>query len=376
MTGRYAVWGGRTLDLLTHSRSQLQNFVLVAGYDYRGRDASRVDFVQLALNRAAMLRNSDLGRTRFTLFDVARGIVDEQIGYGDEITSVRTVAQYEPIRSTHYEVQPSGIPAFRAVGVRTLSIVDVYDYVLQLGAHEPATLLELAFVSHGWGGGPILVNSFDPTPSHGMRNYDDKDGRVNKDFAAPNMSSRKRRLFRAAFCARAGRVFNFGCASDAAARDVLDQLFEQWEPTHDSTNIYRFAFNSDRLIQYRTTDPAFFGDELPKVSRSLAQCQAFLHRRKNVSYSQKIADVAGVRCWAAFPGTSSSYEKDVPFPVMSVRKALTESGIDLTSYLRFINVCLGYVGDSKERGFIEFAPLQPKKPVYDHSATIIMDSQD
>jgi hypothetical protein len=336
-----------------------QNYVLVAGYDYRGIDKSRVDFMELARNHASFLRTPAQRATRFTIFDVARGIVEEQVGCGEDM-SVHIVAKYEPIQASHYEVQPSGIPAFRAKSVRTLSILDIYNYVAQLGISEPGTLLELAFISHSWGGGPILVNSFDPIPGLVVRHFDDKDGRTGKDFAASNMSTHKSRLFRTAFCPKSGRIFNFGCANGAAARDVLDQLCRQWHPSHDSTRMYDFVFDSRRLSNYRATHPEFFFDELPTTRRSLAQCQAFLHRCKQSSYSQKIADVAGVGCWAAFPGTSSDYEQDVPFPVMSVRKHWIETERDIVPRLRFIKLSLGYVEDPMRRGFIEFKPHQPE----------------
>jgi hypothetical protein len=176
------------------------------------------------------------------------------------------------------------------------------------------------------------------------------------------MSTRKRRLFRAAFRAKTGRILNFGCANDDAARDVLDQLCRQWRPSHNSTRVYDFVFDGSRLAQYRAADPEFFCGDSLNISRSLAQCQAFLHRRKIACYSQKIADAAGVGCWAAFPGTSSGYEQDVPFPVMSVRKDSTRSGRDFTPYLHFINLRLGYVEDSMGRGFVEFTSRRLKKP--------------
>ena len=62
--------------------------------------------------------------------------MSEQIVCGPDIVSTRTLAQREPVRQSHYETQPSGIPAFRAQGVRTLSIVDVYEHVVRIGARE------------------------------------------------------------------------------------------------------------------------------------------------------------------------------------------------------------------------------------------------
>jgi hypothetical protein len=353
------------LSRLTSPDSQLRNFVLVAGYDHHGSERSRVDFAKLAANHAASLRNSVRGPSRFTLFDVARGLVSEQIVHGQDIVSTRTLAQREPVRQSHYQVQPSGIPAFRAQGVRTLSIVDVYEHVARIGAREPGTLIELAFVSHGWVGGPILVNSFDLAPSIRSRSTDDKDARPDKDFAPPNMSAGERRLFRAAFCAEKGRIFNFGCANTAAVRDVLDQLCRQWDPAHDRDHVYELVFDGSQLSNHRATDPDFFASESPTVTRSLAQCQAFLRRRASASYSQKIANAAGVRCWGAFPGTYSSYEQGVPFPVLFIGRGVPGYKKDFAPHLRFVTRSLGLTEDVMGRGFVEFLPRRPKAPSHE-----------
>jgi hypothetical protein len=349
------------LSRRTGPDSQLRNFVLVAGYDHRGDDRSRVDFAQLAANHAAALRNSLRGPSRFTLFDVARGLVSEQISCGQEVVSTRTLAQHEPVRQSHYQIQPSGIPAFRAQGVRTLSIVDVYEHVMRIGAGEPRTLIELAFVSHGWAGGPILVNSFDPAPAVRSRHADDKDARRDKDFAAPNMSAGERQLFAAAFCAEKGRVFNFGCANTASARDVLDQLCRQWDPAHDRDHVYELMFDGGPLSSHRAADPGFFAGDAPAVRRSLAQCQAFLRRGAIASYSQKIANAAGVACWGAFPGTYSSYEQNVPFPVLFICRGVPGYKKDFTPHLRFVTQSLGLAEDVMGRGFVEFLPRRPRR---------------
>ena len=350
------------MSRLTGPDSQLRNFVLVAGYDHHGNERSRVDFAKLATNHAASLRSSARGPSRFTLFDVARGLVSEEIACGQDIVSTRTLAQREPVRQSHYETQPSGIPAFRAQGVRTLSIVDIYEHVARIGASEPGTLIELAFVCHGWVGGPILVNSFDPAPSARSRSADDKDARPHKDFAPPNMSAGAHRLFRAAFCTEKGRVFNFGCANTAAVRDVLDQLCRQWDPAHDHDHVYELVFDGGQLSNHRATDPEFFGNDSLTVCRSLAQCQAFLRRRAIASYSQKIANAAGVRCWGAFPGTYSSYEQGVPFPVLFIGRGVPGYKKDFAPHLRFVTRSLGLTEDFMGRGFVEFLPRHPRAP--------------
>src|SRR5262249_193298 len=88
------------------------------------------------------------------------------------------------------------------------------------------TLQELSFFGHGWQGGPILVNSFDPTKSDPTqpRNADDKDARQFKDFIAPTMDTTQLANFRAAFASPA-IVWICGSSFVRAAHIVLGRLF-------------------------------------------------------------------------------------------------------------------------------------------------------
>jgi hypothetical protein len=60
-----------------------------------------------------------------------------------------------------------------------LSITDVYRSIR--GA-PPKSVIELVFFTHGFTGGPVLVNSFDDNGTATLRTTTDKDGRADKDF--------------------------------------------------------------------------------------------------------------------------------------------------------------------------------------------------
>src|SRR5208283_2312222 len=109
-------------------------------------------------------------------------------------------------------------------------------------------------------------------------------------------------------------------------------------------------------LDYITVDPDFFAGNSVARYRTLEQCRGFLGRMMGRSYSQKIANVAGVSCWGAFPGTYSSYEKEVPLPVLSVLRTGSGNGRDFAPYLRLITQSLGLAADPRGRGFVEFFP--------------------
>src|SRR5690606_7934274 len=102
----------------------------------------------------------------------------------------------------NYDVVKSGKETyyhFKNNQFTTMSIVDIYKTVQEIGKNEPKSLVELSFFSHGWMGGPILVNSFDDRQLHipvvgripvpnGFRDPDDRDPRTALDFIPPNMS--------------------------------------------------------------------------------------------------------------------------------------------------------------------------------------------
>jgi hypothetical protein len=107
-----------------------------------------------------------------------------------------------------------------------MSITDIYALIQGIGGGaDKGTVIELSFFSHGFMGGPILVNSFDTTNDPVIRDSDDKDARQSKDFQAPTMDAKALGNFKAAF-ADSAVVWIWGCVFNSAVNKVLGRLFK------------------------------------------------------------------------------------------------------------------------------------------------------
>src|SRR5205814_1820680 len=111
-----------------------------------------------------------------------------------------------------------------------------YQAVRDIGASatDKNTLIELSFFSHGWMGGPILVNSFDdrstdpsgsPADLAGLtvRDPDDRDARAALDFIAPTMDAAALANFQNAFHPD-GFVWIWGCAFPRLVHTLLTKI--------------------------------------------------------------------------------------------------------------------------------------------------------
>lgn len=104
----------------------------------------------------------------------------------------------------------------------SISIVHVYDYIIELGAAAPRSLMRFDIFSHAWAGGPILANTdqdeeFATGARHTERDPGDKDGR-DKDFTSTNMP--RRADFRKAF-ASDGVAKVWGCFATTDYRRLI-----------------------------------------------------------------------------------------------------------------------------------------------------------
>jgi hypothetical protein len=147
----------------------IKQVLLVAGFDY---EFGGVSFAELCRNRMGRLINKfPKDKLIFVLFDVATGRISKnEIKDPKKKDSMKnrqwtTVQSFTavgpandsgmvPSRENHFNANPAGI----------MSITDIYAFVEAIGAGPDAgSVQELSFFCHGWMGGPILVNSSDPT---------------------------------------------------------------------------------------------------------------------------------------------------------------------------------------------------------------------
>jgi hypothetical protein len=218
----------------------VKQILLVAGVDY---EFTGVDFRSLADNRRKLLdrQNTKHDDLRFITMDVRSGQVelrDITFPGGKRTENTKTTTPFTPVDRTSYTTS-GGHMRFKPQQYTVMSITDVYAKVRDIGASDPGSLVELSIFSHGWMGGPILVDSDDdrqmeitvPVPggtpitmtvpvTGTMRDPDDKDGRPQLDFIAPTMDAAALKQFKDAF-ASDGIAWLWGCAFPRVVHHTL-----------------------------------------------------------------------------------------------------------------------------------------------------------
>ena len=355
--------------------------VLVAGFDY-GR--SGVDFEQIALRRMRLLIRRNVAAQqkaktpfatvidtapRFVLFDFRSGLVRKSVATHPKGNRVWTeIARFQPVSTANYSARADGRRVFDTDQAGRMSITDVYAHVQELGRTEPGSLSELSFLSHGWIGGPILVNSDDGL-GDGTRDRDptDKDARTAKDFVAPTMDAAALANFRAAF-GPSGFVWVWGCSFANSPRQVLYRLLSSAKYRGAvgrelaNTESFRFTFPRDHAETFFRFDPIFFpvrgpDGEFPlSFDRTLEEIKNFFSRRLNATYCKGVARAAGVPCFGALPGTYSDYEQGVTDPVMVVPTSKPPYADSFAGSIRFYTKYMGVALDPEGRNYGRFDP--------------------
>lgn len=352
--------------------------VLVAGFDYERKG---VDFEKIALSRMRLLiRRNVAGHKkaktpfatvidtapRFVLFDFRSGVVRTSVASqpnGDR--AWREIARFQPVSAANYS---AGGHAFDTDQAGRMSITDVYEHVRQLGRTEPGSVAELSFLSHGWVGGPILVNSFDGAGAGvDARDPNDKDARTDKDFIDPTMDAAALAEFRAAFAADAF-VWVWGCSFANSPRQVLHRVLSSTKYRSTAagklvdTDTFRLSFPREHAELFFHVDPNFFparraDGEFPLTfDRTLAQVKDFFFARLSDTYCNAVAQAAQVPCFGALPGTYSDYERGVRDPVMVVPTAKPPYADDFTRSIRFYTTYVGSTLDPEGRSYGRFEP--------------------
>jgi hypothetical protein len=355
--------------------------VLVAGYDY---ERGGVDFEAIALNRMRLLirrhqaaqrrAHASLSRLietapRFVLFDVKTGLVRQSVAAKPKGTRAWSeVARFQPVTSANYS---GGGLRFDTDHAGRLSITDVYEQVQTLGTTDPRSLGELSFLSHGYVGGPILVNSWDNSASETDRDPNDKDARALKDFVGPTIDDKKRAAFQAAF-ASDGHAWMWGCAFYNGSRQVLHRVLSsgKYRTTRlggvADDDVFEFRFARDDAVRFLR----FFRDDrdhefFPAVGteaefpvtfrRTFEEVKTYLSRHLD-TYCQRLAVAAQVPCFGALTGTYADYEKEVALPVMVVPTRKPPYSDDFTRYVQFYTTYLGVTLDPEGRHYGRYEP--------------------
>ena len=348
----------------------MKSFILVAGVDY---EFGARPFRQNCENRMEFLiqRNKEFKEDMvFKIFDFRTGQVSTtEVSFKNEKmtrkVSILSPSPFDPIsRRKNYKVKKR----FNTSSGLEMSILDIYNAVQEIGADAPNTLSELSFFSHAWMGGPILVNSFEDqafknTP---IRDPDDRDPRVHKDFEDPNMdSSTDLPNFKDAF-APDGIIWIWGCAIPAIAKKVLQSIFKN--PTYrkgkiEDDTLITIIFHKDDYQEFRS----FIIDELSSIPSFLSRptlnrkfekinvefkfVKLFLCVLSISSYSHKIAETVGVSTFGGVMGTSAHQDQ-----TGKRNRRLMRIDPKFKKHITFYEDHLGFSFDKEHRGYGEYKP--------------------
>jgi hypothetical protein len=357
----------------------MEHFLFVAGVDYEFKG---VDFRIFSDNRVRRLIAGNTGKKelRFDVYDVRRGeLATTEVSYpGSKKVEKKTIttpfravsraASYDAVTSngeTHYH--------FKNGQYDVMSVTDIYAAVSAIGTAAKHSLRELSFFSHGWMGGPILVNSFDdrtgqitipsflggpPVPlaytvPSTNRDPDDRDPRPQLDFIAPTMDAAALSSFSDAFHAD-GFVWLWGCAFPRLIHQILHKI-ERNTAYRDSglANDVDFQLtnlNKDEAdLLERALIPAVgaFPDK-KKIELKFKHIRHFVCRATQACYAHQLASRTGVSTFGAPLGTYSEYDSG-KLPLMHVHTGFTR-------HFNFYKNYLGLEFDSEGRHYGKHTP--------------------
>lgn len=309
--------------------------ILVAGVDYEWHG---VDFRVLCANRRKVIERANTARAplRFTTFDVRKGEVEvREVAFvkGKRVESVSSTTPFDPVTKASYAPNAAGSIRLKPGLWKVMGVTDIWDKVVQIGSTEGGTLAELSFFSHGWMGGPILVNSEDdrtfditipmpdgstvvtPMATSGLfRDRDDKDPRSAYDFSPPQLDAAALAAWTAAFTAD-GFVWLWGCAFPTVVHHLLWAM--ERGKGYNSTTVGDdtvIAMPDVALDDVDYLDQLLVGLQPPfpaprsSISVKFKVLRYALCRANAMSYAARMAVATGIPVRAAPLGTYAEYD--------------------------------------------------------------------
>ena len=352
--------------------------LIMSGFDYQG---GGVDFLAMAKNRRARLLKKDSTVT-VTILDVGSGktIVSEMKTPASGPSARREISTVtrSPVTSGNYSAGLSHHARFDQNQAGRMSILDLYAAVQAIGSDKATkgSLVEVSVFSHGWMGGPILVDSMDNSGSATARDPDDKDARLFKDFTAPTMTGTQLTAFRAAF-ATGAFWWDWGCAFTESYRQVTHGFLKS--PLYrrtprgklNDTDKVKFGFSQQMAEEFYGDDVAFFpqnkytsGKNIGKFKeltfqRTVKEVREFFLRGVDNCYHHKVAHAANISARGAFLGTFADYEendKSIKLPLMEIPRNYRIFKNDFTSYINMWIRDFGFAQEAEGHGYGIFPP--------------------
>lgn len=351
--------------------------LIMAGFDYQG---GGVDFLGMARNRQARLlaRSSQL---TVTIMDVGSGTktVSEMKpnAAGTLVRQVTSSTTHSTVTAANYSTGLGHHARFDKNQAGRMSITDLYAAVQTIGANKAtaASLTEVSVFSHGFYGGPILVDSDDGSRT-AARDPNDKDARRNKDFKAPNVTAAQLTAFKAAFAPTAF-WWSWGCAFTESYRQVTHRfihspLYRRTPPGKlKDTDKVTFDFPQAMAEDIYGDDTTFFpqtkhigGRKAGKFKdltfeRTVKEVREFFLRGVRDCYHTAVGKAGSIQVRGAFLGTYADYELNDPsikLPLMEIPRSMRIFHNDFTGYIRMWTRDFGFSADPEGHGYGVFPP--------------------
>ncbi|MCI0390642.1 MAG: hypothetical protein MOB07_17995 [Acidobacteria bacterium] len=374
--------------------------LLVSGYNYRDHND---DYGDLTRNRARVIvskgkfKNDD--KLVFVWFSVKAGrvFVNRRT---KGVWKLKNTADWTPIdefkfndahsqsfsfeaidRTKHYG---TGKNFLQASANTVMSIVNVYEFITNLGRHRTGSVMELSIISHGFWNGPILVNSSDNAASgSASRDPSDKDGRGRKDFLDGNIDTS---LVHDAFHVD-GFSWIWGCIASpaplAVIQGVADSRFKKtsWgrkvkgvdgavyraDGKTPDTATFLFSLGKDQIEKFsRDWDPSFFPTGVESFKKTFAEIKEFAKKHSDDSYFRSLTLVSDKPCYGPPLGASTNYAAKDPYragvPVIhwverGKKRPPPESGFEANydATINFFVKSMSMPEDPEKRGYVRYS---------------------
>lgn len=196
---------------------------------------------------------------------------------------------------------------------KSISVLDVYQYVIDVGKTRPNTVKEFHLFSHAWAGGPILVNCKDLaiTPPALKRDPLDKDPRAGKDFNGSNVNPADiEKAFK-----KDATSFIWGCIAWTFMKQLVRFTNDQKSKISDpNAKKFQFIWTTDWVDSLDEFHAQLGGAPLSNKSDklSLNDVKKVITDAMNSTYMQNLATASKNRVLGALPGTYSDLDNKGP----------------------------------------------------------------
>lgn len=388
-------------DKTTFAPKTTDRFILlVSGYNYRDHND---DYGDLTRNRARVIVSKTKFKSDDTLVFVWFSVKEGRVFVNRRTKGVwklKNTADWTPIDEFKFNSANSQLFSFEAIdrakhygagnkflqdkANTVMSIVNVYEFITNLGRHRTGSLMEFSVISHGYWNGPILVNSLDNAASGSdSRDPTDKDGRGRKDFLDVNIDTS---LVHDAFH-EDGFSWIWGCFASqaplAVIQGVADSRFKKtsWgkkvkgvdgavyraDGKTPDTATFLFSLGKDQTEEFsKTWDSSFFPKGVESFKKTFAEIKEFAKKHSDDTYCRSLTVASDKPCFGPPLGAGSNYASKDPYrpgvPVVhwverGKKRPPPENGFEANfdATINFFVKSMRMPEDPEKRGYVRYS---------------------